>query len=131
ALDRLIGSQDLMSGRQKQIASLLGDEDLAVAGKAPMALGRRGTPAFPALTETLASGSPQKRWGATVALYQSTADPGPFLREMTQQLADHDDALALASLGVLAHLKSRAAPALPAMKPLLKREEAEIRRATL
>ena len=61
-------------------ARALGDEDLAVAGEAADALGRMGAAAFPALRQALVSGSPQQRWGATVALYRSTADLAPFFR---------------------------------------------------
>jgi CubicO group peptidase (beta-lactamase class C family) len=112
-------------------ASLLGNEDVAIAGKAAATLGAMGDAAFPEIREALASGSPQQRWGATVALYRSTADIEPFLPALTRQLTEHDDPLVLASLGALARLQSRAAPALPALKGLLKHAEPDIRWATL
>ncbi len=111
--------------------ALLGDPDLAVAGKAAEVLGELGTAAFPAIRQALAMGSPQQRWGATVALYRSTADPGPFLPELTRQLSESDERLVLASLGALARLEARAAPALPALKSLLGHPEADVRWATL
>lgn len=114
-----------------QLAASLDDADPSVAGEAARSLGQSGVSAFPAIRELLASGSAQQRWGATVALYQSTADPEPFLPELTRQLAEPDERLVLASLGVLARLQSRVAPAFPALKALLVHEEPEVRRATL
>jgi len=109
----------------------LDDEDLAVAGETAAALGRQGTAAFPTIRELLTSGSAQQRWGATVALYQSSADPEPFLPELTRQLSSEDDRLVQASLGVLAKLESRAAPTLPALEALLAHDDPDIRRAAL
>ena len=86
--------------------------DLTVAGQAAKVLGGMGTSAFPTISELLESGSVQQRWGATVALFRSTADPEPFLPELTRQLSQQDERLILASLGALARLRSRAAPAL-------------------
>jgi len=112
-------------------ASALGDEDLAVAGEAAEALGRMGAAAFPALRDALASGSPQRRWGATVALYRSTADIEAFVPALTAQLSSTDEALVQASLGALARLQSRALPALPALQGLLAHAEPDIRRGAL
>ncbi len=109
----------------------LDDADLAVAGEAAAALGQQGADAFPAIRELLATGSAQQRWGATVALYRSTADPALFLPELTRQLSDPDERLVQASLGVLARLGSSAASALPALRALLAHEEPDIRRAAL
>jgi CubicO group peptidase (beta-lactamase class C family) len=131
ALDRIIETPDRRPELLPRIAALLGDSDLAVAGKAADALGRMGEAAFPAIREALTSGSPQQRWGAAVALYRSTADPGPFLAELTQQLSDQDAPLVLASLGALAKLQSRGAAALPGLKALLKHADADVRWATL
>ena len=71
-----------------QLAASLDDADPSVAGEAAKSLGQSGASAFPAIRGILATGSAQQRWGATVALYQSTADPEPFLPELTRQLAD-------------------------------------------
>lgn len=109
----------------------LDDADLAVAGAAASTVGRQGTAAFPSIREMLAAGSERQRWGATVALYQSSADPEPFLPEMARQLTSEDERLVQASLGVLARLGSRAAPALPALRSLLQHAEPDIRRAAL
>lgn len=89
---------DMPAGVARE-ASALGNEDLALAGEAAEALGRRGESAFPAIREALAS-SPQQRWAATVALYRSTADIGPFLPTLTAQLSDPDEALVQASLEI-------------------------------
>ena len=113
------------------MAARLDDTDLAVAGEAAGALAGMGADAFPAIRELLASGSAQQRWGATVALYRSDADPAPFLPELTRQLSDKDERLVLASLGVLRRLEYRAAPALPALESLLASEEPDIRHAAL
>lgn len=109
----------------------LNDPDLAVAGDAAAALARQGTAAFPVIRQLLASGTAQQRWGATVALYQSTADPAPILPELVRQLSDPDERIVHASLGVLARLESRAAPALPSLEPLLTHADPDIRRAAL
>ena len=109
----------------------LDDADLAVAGQAAATLSRQGTAAFPAIRELLASGSAQQRWGATVALYRSTADPEPFLPELTRQLPEKDEKLVQATLGVLGRLESRAAPALPALEALLAHEAPDIRQSAL
>ena len=119
------------AARLPQLIMRLGDADLAVAGEAADAVGRMGTSAFPAIRDVLASGSAQQRWGATVALYQSTADIESFLPVLTRQLSEQDDPLVLASLGALARLQSRAATAVPALKALLTHEEPEIRWAAL
>jgi CubicO group peptidase (beta-lactamase class C family) len=108
-------------------ATVLADEDLAVAGEAAEALGRMGAAAFPAIRDALASGSPQQRWGATVALYRSTADVEPFVPALIAQLSSPDEALVQASLAALARLQSRAAPALQALKGLLTHAEPDIR----
>ncbi len=121
---------DLREGDAALVAQL-GDADLSVAGQAAKLLGERGASAFPMIRELLASGSVQQRWGATVALYRSTADPAPFLPELTRQLSQQDVRLEQASLAALARLESRAAPALPALKALLTHQEPEIRRVTL
>ncbi len=109
----------------------LDDPDLAIAGDAAAALARQGTAAFPVIRQLLASGTAQQRWGATVALYQSTADPASFLPELVRQLSDPDGRIIHASLGVLARLGSRAAPALPTLQSLLTRADPDLRRAAL
>jgi len=109
----------------------LGDDDLSIAGEAARALGAMGETAFPAIREALASGSVQRRWGATVALYRSTADPEPFLPDLTRELSDPDERIVAASLGALARLETRAAPALPALKVLLRHEDADVCGSTL
>jgi CubicO group peptidase (beta-lactamase class C family) len=131
ALERLIETRDSRPELLPRIGMLLDDADAAVAGKAAMALGLRGAQAFPAIAELLASGSAQQQWGATVALYQSTADISPFLPALTRQLSRKDDLLVRASLGALARLRSGAAPALPALRTLLAHKDPEIRWATL
>ena len=131
ALDRLIDSQDRWPDVVLRVVPLLDDPDLAVAGKAAKLLGQMGTPAFPVIRDALASGSAQQRWGATVALYQSTADIEPFLPLLAQQLSRPDVHLVLASLGALARLQSRGAAALSAVKALLQREDPDIRWAAL
>lgn len=131
ALERLIETEDLRPERLPRIGMLLDDSDLAVAGKAAKALGLRGAQAFPAITELLASGSAQQRWGATVALYQTNADIDSFLPALTRQLSQPDELLVRASLGAMTRLESRAAPALPALRILLAHKDPEIRWATL
>lgn len=131
ALDRLIEEQDRRPELLPRIVALLGDPDLDVAGKAANALGLMGDSAFPAIEEALASGSPRQRWGATIALYRSTSDAESFLPQLTRQLSEKDDLLVLASLGALTRLRERGAAALPALKALLQREEADIRWATI
>jgi CubicO group peptidase (beta-lactamase class C family) len=131
ALDRLIEARDMRSERLPRIAHLLDDPDLAVAGKAATALALSGTRAFPTITEMLTRGTPQQRWGATVALYKSTADIRPFVPALTRQLAQQDDSLVRASLAALTRVQSAAASAEPALRVLLAHEEPEIRWATL
>jgi len=126
------GSHDLGAASvAPQWAAQLDDADLSVAGQAAKALGQSGAAAFPAIREVLATGTAQQRWGATVALYQSTADPEAFLPELIRQLSQDDERLVQASLSALARLQSRGVPALPALKALLMHEEPDIRRATL
>jgi CubicO group peptidase (beta-lactamase class C family) len=112
-------------------AAGLDDEDLAAAGEAARALAAGGEAAFPAIRQALSSPSPQQRWGATVALYRSTADIVPFLPVLTAQLADSDERVVQASLAALARLQSRAAPALPSLTSLLKHGDPDIRAAAL
>ena len=114
-----------------ELVEQLDDPDLAIAGAAAAALGVMGDSAFPTLENLLATGSAQQRWGATVALYRSTAAPESFLPVLTQQLSAEDIPLVLATLGTLARLESRAAPALPGLKTLLKHSDADVRRTTL
>jgi CubicO group peptidase (beta-lactamase class C family) len=125
------GADDAETALAAAQAALLDHADLAIAGKSAMTLGQMGAAAFPAIREALASGTAQQRWGATVALFHSTADAGPFLPVLVGQLSRNDEPLVLASLGVLARLQSRAAPALPALKALLANEEPDIRGAAL
>ena len=131
ALDRLIATRNARPELLPQLAQLLDDPDLAVAGKAAMALALRGDEARPMLAQLLAEGSPQQRWGATVALSQTRANLRPFLPALTRQLAEPDVRLIHASLAALARLEADAAPALPALRTLLGHEDAEIRRAAL
>jgi hypothetical protein len=83
------------------------------------------------LAQLLAEGSPQQRWGATVALCQKSADLRSFLPTMARQLAEPDVRLVDASLAALARLEADSAPALQALRALLRHEDAEIRRAAL
>ena len=131
AMDRLIETKDHGPDVLPRVATLLDDPDLAVAGKAAKYLGQMGTSAFPAIGDALASGSAQRRWGATVALYQSTADIEPFRTELTRQLSEQDDLLVLASLGALARLQSKGAAALPAERALLQHEDLDVRWAAI
>jgi CubicO group peptidase (beta-lactamase class C family) len=114
-----------------QLAAQLGDADLAVAGRAAAELGRIGEAAFPAIRAALASGTAQQRWGATVALYRSTADIEPFVPVLAGELAQSDERIVMAGLGALARLGPRAAAALPALKPLLAHDDADVRGAAL
>ena len=102
ALDRLIETHAVRSELLPTLTTLLGDTDLAVAGKAALVLGQMGTAAFPAIRAALASNSMQQRWGATVALYRSSADIEPFLAVLTRHLSEPDVLLVRASLGALA-----------------------------
>ena len=131
ALQPASGQADPQGVDAAQLVRLLDDEDLSAAGKAAEALARMGAAAFPEIRKTLSAGSPQQRWGATVALYRSTADADPFLPELTQQLSDPDVRLVLASLGAIARLQARAAAALPAIKAQLKHEDAGVRWSAL
>ncbi len=126
-----IAATPVWAASDPQWAARLDDADLAVAGEAAAELSRQGVAAFPAIRELLATGSAQQRWGATVALFRSTADPGPFLPELTRQLSDADERLVQASLGTLARLQAGAASALPEIESLLKHEEPGIRQAAL
>lgn len=131
ALDRLIQSPDRNPAVLQQVAALLDDRDGYVAGKAASALGRAGADAFPVISEALERGSTQRRWGATLALWQSDAAIDRFIPRLTRQLADADERIVYASLAALARLQSKAAPALPALQPLLTHESLQIRLATL
>ncbi len=131
ALDRLIETHEGGSALLPTLTTLLGDADLAIAGKAALVLAQMGTTAFPAIHEALASTSAQQRWGATVALYKSSADIEPFLTVLTRQLSEPDALLVRASLGALARLQSRAAAAVPMLQALLKHTDADLRWATL
>jgi len=131
ALDRLIATQDARPELLPLLARVLDDPDLAVAGKAATALALRGAAAGPTLAQLLVGGSPQQRWGATVALSHTPADIRPFLPALTQQLADADSRLVSASLAALSRLEADAAPAQPALEAVLTHEDAEIRRAAL
>ena len=127
ALDRLLETHGGRSELLPTLTTLLGDTDLDVAGKAALVLGQMGTTAFPAIREALALNSTQQRWGATVALYRSSADIEPFLTVLTRQLTEPDPLLVRASLGALARLRSRAAPAVPELRALLKHQDADLR----
>jgi CubicO group peptidase (beta-lactamase class C family) len=131
ALARLIATRDARPELLPRFARLLDDPDLAVAGKAAMALALRGDEARPLLAQLLAEGSSQQRWGATVALCQTNGDLRPFLPTLTRQLAEPDVRLVHASLAALARLEADAAAALPALRTLLRHEDAEIRHAAL
>src|SRR5687767_2248247 len=128
AVDRLIATQDARPELLPLLARVLDDPDLAVAGKAATALALRGAEAWPTLAQLLADGSPQQRWGATVALSHTRADIRPFLPALTRQLAEPDARLIHASLAALARLEADAAPAIPALRALLGHEDADIRR---
>jgi len=131
ALDRLIATRDARPELLPRLAGLLDDPDAAVAGKAATALALRGEQAWPTLATALEAGSPQQRWGATVALYQSRGNLRPFLPALTRQIAEPDTRLVRASLAALAHMRADAASAVPALRALLEHEDAEIRWATL
>ena len=131
ALGQLIATRDERPELLARFARLLDDPDLAVAGKAAMALALRGDEARPLLAQMLAEGSSQQRWGATVALCQTNGDLRPFLPTLTRQLAEPDVRLVHASLAALARLAADAAPALSALRTLLRHENAEIRHAAL
>jgi CubicO group peptidase (beta-lactamase class C family) len=131
ALDRLIATGDSRAELQAQLAQLLGDADLAVAGKAAKALGLRGAAAFRALEAVLKSGSDQQRWGATVALAQTGADIEGFVPTLTRQLSDRNELIVRASLAALTRLQAKAAPAVPGLRSLLSHPEAEIRWAAI
>ena len=131
ALDRLIATKDTRPELLPLLARVLDDPDLAVAGKAATTLALRGAEAWPTLAQVLADGSPQQRWGATVALSHTRADIRRFLPALTRQLAEPDARLIHASLAALARLEAVAAPAIPALRALLGHEDADIRRAAL
>ena len=126
ALDRLIETGDSSPELLPQIARLLDDADLQVAGKAARALGLRGADAFAAIEELLRVGSSQQRWGATIALYRTDADIERFLPVLTRQLAEDDHLLVRASLAALWRLGPRAAPALPSLRAALARDDTEL-----
>ena len=119
AADDVATPRDFSEFSSPRLAELLGDPRLAVAGQAAAALGQRGTDAFATLDRLLKTGSRQQRWGATVALTQSTANVTPFLPTLSRQLSAPDELIVRASLAALTKLQSRAAPALPALKPLM------------
>jgi CubicO group peptidase (beta-lactamase class C family) len=131
ALDQIIATHDSRAELLPSIATLLDDTDLPVAGKAVDALSLRGAEAFPVIERLLKSGTTQQRWGATIALYQSSADIERFVPALTRQLADPDERVVRASLAALTRLQTKAASALPGLKPLLAHEEFEIRWAAL
>jgi HEAT repeat protein len=116
ALDRIIATLDFRAELLPRIATLLDDTDLPVAGKAVEALSVRGAEAFPVIERLLKSGTTQQRWGATVALYQSSADIERFVPALTRQLADPDERVVRASLTADA-VATKAASA-PLLKPL-------------
>lgn len=131
ALDRLSEAPAADPLLLQQIAGLLDDRDGFVAGKAVSVLGQLGADAFTTIDGMLEHGSAQQRWGATLALYQSTAEIDRFLPQLTRQLAQSDERVVYASLAALTRLQLRAAPALPALQKLLTHEHPEIRRSTL
>jgi CubicO group peptidase (beta-lactamase class C family) len=131
ALDQVISTRDARAELLPRLARLLDDEDLAVAGKAATALATRGPDAFPVIADLLKTGSTQQRWGATVALYRSSADIERFLPALKRELGDPDERIVRASVAALTRLQAKAAPAVPALKPLLSHEESEIRWAAL
>jgi len=127
ALDRLIETHAVRNELLPTLTTLLDDPDLDVAGKAALVLGQMGTAAFPAIRAALDANSAQQRWGATVALYRSSADIEPFLGVLVRQLSQPDTLLVRASLAALARLESRAAPAVPALRALLKGKDDGLR----
>jgi CubicO group peptidase (beta-lactamase class C family) len=132
ALDRLIETQDARAELLPQLARLLDDPDLALAGKAATALAVQDKQARPTLAQLLEDGSPQQRWGATVTLCHARMDILPlFLPALTRQLAEPDTRLVQATLAALARLDAAATPALPELRTLLAHTDAEIRWAAL
>ena len=131
ALQRLIETPDPDPAMQQRIAALLDDRDLYVAGKAATAMSRLDAEAFDTLERMLQHGTPQQRWAATVALYQTDAGIDRFLPQLTRQLTSDDERLVHASLAALARLHSRAATATPALQGLLAHEQPSVRRAAL
>jgi CubicO group peptidase (beta-lactamase class C family) len=131
ALERLIGSGDESDAQLADIARLLDDPDAYVAGRAAVALSLYGEAGFARIDELLRRGSPQQRWGATIALWRTAAEINRFVPALTAQLASDDDRLVRASLAALARLRSGATPALPALNALLTHEQSEIRWAAI
>ncbi len=131
ALDQLIAAPDVSAATLSRIASLLDDRDLYVAGKAASALAAAGVDAFDTLERTLAQGTAQQRWAATVALYQSHVEIDRFVPTLARQLAQDDERLVIASLAALAHTRSRGVAAVPELRTLLSSPRADVRRATL
>ena len=131
ALQRFIEAPDPDPAMQQRIAALLDDRDLYVAGKAATAMSRLDAEAFDTLDRMLQHGTPQQRWAATVALYQTDAGIDRFLPQLTRQLTSDDERLVHASLAALARLHSRAATATPALQGLLAHEQPSVRRAAL
>jgi CubicO group peptidase (beta-lactamase class C family) len=131
ALDEVIATHDSRPELLAQLAKLLDDPDLTVAGKAATALSALGPEAFPVVDELLKTGSAQQRWTATVALYRSRGDIERFVPALTDELADPDGRIVRASLGALTRLQAKSAPAVPAVQRLLAHEEFEIRWAAL
>jgi CubicO group peptidase (beta-lactamase class C family) len=131
ALDQIIESRGPFETFVEDIVRLLDDADQAVAGKAAVALSLCGPDAFERIEELLQDGSAQQRWGATIALWRTSANIDRFAPALTTQLVSDDEQLVRASLAALSRLQSRAAPALPALTRLLKHEESEIRWAAL
>ena len=114
-----------------QLALLLDDPELHIAGKAATVFSLLGAEAFHEIEELLRDGTPQQRWGATIALYQTDADIERFLPALTAQLGQDDRLLVRASQAALSRLGARSASAVPALRATLAIDDAEIRWAAL
>jgi len=84
-----------------------------------------------ATATVVADESADRRWADALAIYHSAADIEPFLPRLIVDLSDPDERVVQASLGALARLGSRAAPALSALKEFLKHADPDVRWAAL
>jgi CubicO group peptidase (beta-lactamase class C family) len=131
ALDRLVEVREAPAAHLDDMVRLLDDPDLYVAGKAAIALSSRGEAALDRIAALLRDGTAQQRWGATIALWRTSASIDSFLPALTGQLDSEDARLVRASLSALSRLGSGAAPSVPALTRLLTDEESEIRWAAV
>jgi HEAT repeat protein len=90
---------------------------------ASRALGRIGPRAVPALLEALESSDWQVRWGATLALSKTHADPDILVPVFVQLLNDKDGVVRQAAAGGLGELGAAAQEGVPALIAALKDRE--------